>query len=730
MRCLLKYTLVVVLTLFSCTRNNADQTDGEGSPSVGNPLSNQGQVSTEPGGKMALFGSEDELRDYFKDYLTQQQNSAVYNFGAPESASDSIAPTSATMASAPANAKSASDDSITNNQTDGIEEGGIVQKVGDHFIVLRRGRLFSMAVGSDQDGELKHVDTEDLVPAGATRANFHAWYDELLVYDRKIIVIGFNTSHQATEIVVFRLADSGQIEPVDRTFLRSGDYYSGNNYASRLTPDGQLVLYMPVHFLNYQYVAYAKPKLEFQFPSQGRVGARDQIDDWRGICGVGQIYNPGYRFGSPVLHTVVTADLKEDRLSFKGHGVPGDFSRQFYVSASHVYLWIRTGGEEIADAVIFRFPLDGSGPSAVAVKGEPIDQFSFLDDGEHLNMLSSRIEYPKVVRPQSLPVSVEAPPMEVDSEPISEPTLDPAVSELVEVPGPMVDDEASAVSAAPIEVMSFRPLPYQEPTRHQQLVRIPIGQFGATPQPVPDTAYTELPKLNGYNVKNRFISDYLVYGEEGNLYSPDADSERLVIIPVKEPTKNASVTMTHMISRIEVMGANAVVMGPNREQGLTMSAIELAGEGKILGTHTLPNSSQAESRSHGFFYRDQTDGKGILGLPVVVQDVGRPVPEGTFFIPEHQQSASVKFLAVDAGTFKYLGELSSQVRPDTRDYCQVSCTDWYGSSRPIILADRIFALIGYELIEGVVSDAQDRIDEKSRLTFVPTAPDTRPLDAN
>ena len=29
-----------------------------------------------------------------------------------------------------------------------------------------------------------------------------------------------------------------------------------------------------------------------------------------------------------------------------------------------------------------------------------------------------------------------------------------------------------------------------------------------------------------------------------------------------------------------------------------------------------------------------------------------------------------------------------------------SCVDWYGNARPIFLGDRMFALLGYELVEG------------------------------
>ena len=38
-----------------------------------------------------------------------------------------------------------------------------------------------------------------------------------------------------------------------------------------------------------------------------------------------------------------------------------------------------------------------------------------------------------------------------------------------------------------------------------------------------------------------------------------------------------------------------------------------------------------------------------------------------------------------------------------QDRCVASCADWYGNARPIFLRGRIFALLGYELVEGRLS---------------------------
>lgn len=48
-----------------------------------------------------------------------------------------------------------------------------------------------------------------------------------------------------------------------------------------------------------------------------------------------------------------------------------------------------------------------------------------------------------------------------------------------------------------------------------------------------------------------------------------------------------------------------------------------------------------------------------------------------------------------------------------------SCVDWYGDARPIFLRGRVYALLGYELVEG--DAAGERIRETRRVTFAPAA---------
>jgi len=85
-------------------------------------------------------------------------------------------------------------------------------------------------------------------------------------------------------------------------------------------------------------------------------------------------------------------------------------------------------------------------------------------------------------------------------------------------------------------------------------------------------------------------------------------------------------------------------------------------------------------------------------------------------------SASIVFLRNEGRRFTRLGALASATTGPEEDDCQASCMDWYGNARPLFLRGRIFALLGYELVEGAVTDGALR--ELRRTSFVPQAPRT------
>ncbi len=80
-------------------------------------------------------------------------------------------------------------------------------------------------------------------------------------------------------------------------------------------------------------------------------------------------------------------------------------------------------------------------------------------------------------------------------------------------------------------------------------------------------------------------------------------------------------------------------------------------------------------------------------------------------------SAEVTFLSVNNELrFTPLGALTARAGR-INDRCRVSCVDWYGNARPIFINRRIFALLGYELVEGTLT-TQGRLNERGRVRFL------------
>ena len=120
-------------------------------------------------------------------------------------------------------------ESVTNTQHVGVDEGGIVKVHGDHLVVLRRGRLFTVAIG---DGALKPISNIDafgpeINPSGT-------WYDEMLVANNTVVIIGYSYQRGAEEVGLFDISSDGRLAYRSTYHLRSNDYYSSRNYAGKI----------------------------------------------------------------------------------------------------------------------------------------------------------------------------------------------------------------------------------------------------------------------------------------------------------------------------------------------------------------------------------------------------------------------------------------------------------------------------------------------------------------
>jgi hypothetical protein len=506
---------------------------------------------------MRSFRSDKELSDYLKE-LAKRQASLRREKSKSLDVATNQAAAPAPTAEALSKAAEEPQESITNVQHAGVDEGGIVKLHGDQLVVLRRGRLFTVAIG---DGALRPISAVDAFGPDLNPSN--TWYDEMLVSDDTIAVIGYSYERGGTEVGLFQIDDGGHISYRATYHLRSNDYYSSRNYASRLI-GSKLIFYTP----SYLYLNDAEPFRTFPAVRRWHKGATE--NEFERVVASTKVYRPEQpltgSFGT-ALHTVTVCDLSNGGFKCEATAVLGAPGRVFYVSPDSVYVWVtdwsRDSDSTRSQSMVYRMPLDGSGPSALRVSGSPVDQFSFLQsEDKYLNVL---------VRAD-------------------------AVGEA------MWGSERATGSIA--------------------LMRVPIASFSDGSESVARFRYRSLPQAPNYTFQNRFVGDYLLYGIGsgwGSLLEQKRENN-LHVIPWAGGDA-FDLKLAHGVDRIEQMGKDAVVVGTDGSN-LHFTAVRLEDQPEVVDSYIRAGASQGELRSHGFFYKPEDDDSGMLGLPISVP--GRP----------------------------------------------------------------------------------------------------------
>ena len=555
------------------------------------------------------------------------------------------------MAAAEASAAKETE-SVTNNQTAGVDEGGIVKLHNKHLVILRRGRLFTVRVG---DNTLQPVAK---INAFAPYTDGEAWYDEMLVSGNEVIVIGYSYSKGGTEIKLFNIDDKGGLTYQSTYVLRSNDYYSSRNYASRLIGD-TLIFYTPL-YLNFwsdpqaslpawkRWQTDRKAVFKILTPATRIYRGKDDLRVENGIA----------------LHTVQTCKIGSGTLDCSAYAVLGAAGREFYVSQDAVTIWTTPWHSDSAEnpvsATVFRLPLNSSAlPSSIKAFGSPIDQFSFLEKDGYLNVL-------------------------------------------LRAEGPLATMWHAEANSPNLAFLRFR-----------------LSKFEDGSEGLPNEAYQRLPGLgNDYSSpQNRYIGDTLVYGK-GNTWWNDLAQKHspAVVVDIKRPEHIAKVPLDHSIDRIEALGQAPLLVGTQgRDLRFTVLSVTQGNTLSALPTSTfsLANASQGETRSHGFFYKPAAksrDGStGVLGLPFT----------GAYTYGANQlfdAPSGVIFLNSTAHKLSGLGTLKASTVPTDGDDCVASCVDWYGNSRPLFINGRVFALMGYEIVEGRIDG--EKITETRRINYL------------
>lgn len=602
--------------------------------------------STAPRKTLTAFTNEHELSELIKQYADEirrkrEEEARRQRADSPAGLLNQALPAS------PAVKASAEAESVTNVQHAGVDEGGIVKLHGEHLVILRRGRLFTVRIG---DGDLKPVSSADafgpdIDPRGA-------WYDEMLVSGNTIAVLGYSYARGGTEVGVFEISGAGRLAHKGTYHLRSNDYYSSRNYASRLI-GSKLIFYSPLQ-LN---LGRSDPYESFPALRKWRPGATPA--DFKRIAPATRIYRtdePLDPHAGIALHSVSICDLAKPELDCESTAVMGPPGRVFYVSPNSVFVWTtpwRRAQNAPPSSSVFRVPLDGSAPSALKVAGSPIDQFSFLegDDGM-LNVL---------VRSNGRGDGMWA-------------------------------AETNAGDLA--------------------LLRVSLASFSDGKDSAPPRAYRSLPKPAGHAFQSRYVGAYLLYGAGTGWRRPQATTQSQVYaVRYAANGETYEVPLPHAVDRIEALGANAVVAGSDGKD-LHLTSLRLARFPVAVDRYTQKDAAQGETRSHGFFYKPDNAYEGLLGLPIVGN--GEPASRQL-----RKTSAALLYLRNSGLSLSELGTLDARPGASERnDGCRASCVDWYGNSRPLFVRGRVFALMGYEIVEGAVTEKQ--IVETRRVSFAPS----------
>jgi hypothetical protein len=576
-------------------------------------------------------------------------------------------PAAAELSASSASQASASEpSSITNVQTQGVDEGGIVKQVGRFLIVLQDGRLF---VVNTRPGEASGL-------ALASRTNVYrspsadTWYDELLTSGNRVLVTGYSYREQASEVTVFTIDDAGQLTREATYYITSNDYCDIENYSTRLV-NGNLVIYTPLAVSSINANARMRWPVIRRWLRDGE--RRAEKTEGRALFDANDIYKPVQRTLQPLVHSVSVCPLGElsagDELDCRTTAFVGGAQREFFVSTSDIFLWVtpndwdgalnrdcaRPGAAAASlPATIFLVPLSGETPRALHARGRPSTQLALDATSEEFRAL------------------------------------------LTWNVGPCANGGGGA------QVRYFH---------------APLNAFRETPRDASPRAYVAAPSPEASQYEVRYTRTHVVYGGRTgwSSYPPEPNvtlpPSRVIALPLSEPSAATIVQAPHNIIRLERAGNNAILSGYRTDRGLSLSVLDLEGAPRIVSTQVLDGRYESEGRSHAFNALVGADDSGVMGLPTVT----RTWEGGRWWF--RSRASDISYLTLSStGRLSAAGQLIARQDAQDPSYrCEVSCIDWYGNTRALFIANRIFGLSGTELIEGTLTNG--RIRETRRLNL-------------
>ena len=207
----------------------------------------------------------------------------------------------------------------------------------------------------------------------------------MLVSGDTVVVIGYSYERGGTEVGLFNITDKGRLS-----------YRSTYHRARRLLLVAQLrepFSWQQADLLR-AAVSVSRHGRSVWIVSGGASLLGAQRSEFKRIVAATSVYHPESEFDTDygmALHTVHRVRPRQWRLRLQRHVCYWTSGARVLRLAGFAYIWTSSWARRAKDkpqSIVFRMPLDGSGPSALRASGSPVDQFSFLQsEDQHLNVL-------------------------------------------------------------------------------------------------------------------------------------------------------------------------------------------------------------------------------------------------------------------------------------------------------------------------------------------------------
>lgn len=549
------------------------------------------------------------------------------------------------------------DDVITNNQEAGVDEGGIVKKMGSLLLVLRQGVLHVIDTGAPGRERFELLHSHQVV---ADDSRDDLFYDEILTFSGGAILLGFNYVEGAAELFVFRLDAEGGLEPRGRWQLAVDDYFSGNDSGARIR-DGELVLSLSFP---------AESLLKDKWPFAARVGTDGKRieatrvdllapDDLQVLDGLGA-YPQVYAFLRCGLD-----GLLQQHLACQRTAAVANVDASTYVAADGIYLadyrwtqqawrranfdpwmarWTQPKPGDYASRVL-RLPQNrAEAPAVVATTGLPNGRFGFKETADGLYLIGS--------------------------ERISE---DAQRNLLQYIPFSRFRARTSSLAPAEIRASIEGEIAFLrfDQTSAWLAMQETLDEDSEDDEHLPGTRQLHRLPLDGSPIQH---------------------------LPLPAP-----------VERIELLAEHVLLMGSIYRDGepQDMRTVLVRRDNAAVGTPGQWPGMAADlsSRSQNFNAARLDDGTELAGLPVFAPDP----PEGSRYYREDLVEDLLVFRR-EGDTLQLAARVDMQHLPSE---CELDCYGWYGSARFFAFGERLFTLSG-ELLKELRFD-RGQLRETGRL---------------